>query len=349
MSRTPASTVWQTPLAPEYKNHQGDGPRATPTIVGDRVFAFTGEGLLVAANMGDGKITWSQNVVTQHKGKVADYGMASSPLVVGDLVIVTAGAPQGLRRRVSTEVRRAALGPRATTPTGYSSPALLDVGGRRQVVVFTGSSAIGLTPETGSLLWRYPYETDYDCNIAVPLAVDGKVFISTGENHGSVLLASQATRRQVHGRKKFGSRKGRRACSAPNGRRPFCSMAICTASTTSAARAGDAFDVHQSRDGRAGLAAAAIRQVQPDRRRRQAVFQQHGGRAGRRAGHAQGLRRNRPQAGPRPHTASTVARRRHALSPRRQRNRLPRCQKIPRSSYAEVQRVAAKQPALAFA
>jgi outer membrane protein assembly factor BamB len=180
--------IWKTPLAPEYKNAQGDGPRATPTIIGDRVLAFTGEGLLVAANMSDGNIAWSQNVVTHLKGKVADYGMASSPLVAGDLVIVTAGAP-----KACVAAFRLKSGERAWTAgddaTGYSSPALLDVGGRRQVVVFTGSSAVGLTPETGSLLWRYPYETDYDCNIAVPLAVDGKVFISTGENHGSVLLA----------------------------------------------------------------------------------------------------------------------------------------------------------------
>jgi outer membrane protein assembly factor BamB len=181
-------SVWQTPLSLQYKNSQGDGPRATPTIAGGLVLAFTGEGLLVSASLSDGKIAWSQNVVSQLKGKVADYGMASSPLVVGDLVIVTAGAPKACvaAYRLKTGERAWAAGDDAT---GYSSPALLDVGGRRQVVVFTGSSAIGLAPETGSLLWRHPYETDYDCNIAVPLAVEGKVFISTGENHGSALLA----------------------------------------------------------------------------------------------------------------------------------------------------------------
>jgi outer membrane protein assembly factor BamB len=178
---------WQTPLAPEYKNPQGDGPRATPTIVGDRVLAFTGEGILVAANLSDGKIAWSHNVVSDLKGKVADYGMASSPLVVGDLVIVTAGAPQAC-----IAAYRVKSGEKAWTAgndaTGYSSPALLNVGGKLQVVVFTGSSALGLVPETGKMLWRYPYETDYDCNIALPVAVDGHVLISSGENHGSVLL-----------------------------------------------------------------------------------------------------------------------------------------------------------------
>jgi outer membrane protein assembly factor BamB len=178
---------WQTPLAPEYKNPQGDGPRATPTIVGDRVLAFTGQGILVATNLSDGKIAWSHNVVTDLKGKVADYGMASSPLVVGDLVIVTAGAPQACvaAYRITSGEKAWAAGNDAT---GYSSPALLNVAGKPQVVVFTGSSALGLVPETGKILWRYPYETDYDCNIAMPVAVDGHVLISSGENHGSVLL-----------------------------------------------------------------------------------------------------------------------------------------------------------------
>jgi outer membrane protein assembly factor BamB len=179
--------LWQTALAPEYKNPQGDGPRATPTIIGNRVLAYTGEGILVAANLSDGKVAWSHNVVTELRGKVADYGMASSPLVVGDLVIVIAGAPQACvaaYRLVSGE-RAWAAGDDAT---GYSSPALLNVGGKSQLVVVTGSSALGLAPESGNILWRYPYKTDYDCNIAMPLAVEGHVLISSGENHGSVLL-----------------------------------------------------------------------------------------------------------------------------------------------------------------
>jgi outer membrane protein assembly factor BamB len=179
--------TWQTALAAEYKNNQGDGPRATPTIEGDRVFAFTGEGTLVVANVSDGKRLWSHNVVQQNGGKVADYGMASSPLVVGDLVIVTAGAPRAcvVAYRASSGERVWAAG---DDPTGYSSPALLDVGGRQQLVVFTGGSALGIDPRSGGILWRHAYETDYDCNIATPIAVGGNVLLSSGENHGSVLL-----------------------------------------------------------------------------------------------------------------------------------------------------------------
>jgi outer membrane protein assembly factor BamB len=180
-------TQWETPLAPEYKNGQGDGPRATPTIEGERVFAFTAEGTLVAAGLSDGKILWSHNVVKDLRGKVADYGMASSPLVSDQLVIVTAGAPQAcaVAYRVNTGERAWAAG---DDPAGYSSPSLLNVAGRLQAVVFTGGSVLSLQPESGKILWRHTYETDYDCNIATPISLGDNVFISSGENHGSVLL-----------------------------------------------------------------------------------------------------------------------------------------------------------------
>jgi outer membrane protein assembly factor BamB len=65
---------------------------------------------------------------------------------------------------------------------------LLNIGGRQQLVVFTGNAAVGLAPESGAVLWRYEYETDYECNIATPVAVNGQIFISSGENHGCALL-----------------------------------------------------------------------------------------------------------------------------------------------------------------
>ena len=86
--------LWKTPLAPAYENAQGDGPRATPSIDGESVYAYTGEGVLAALNFKTGEMIWSHNVVKELDGKPSDYGMSSSPLIVGDQVIVCAGAPQ---------------------------------------------------------------------------------------------------------------------------------------------------------------------------------------------------------------------------------------------------------------
>lgn len=185
--------IWKTPAALAYKNGQGDGPRATPTIAGDRVFAFTGEGILVACNLADGAIAWSQNTPALFSGKPAEYGMACSPLVAGENVVVTVGAPKASLAAFNMKTGKLAWTAGSSEPAGYSSPALLKVGGKTQLVAMTGHSAIGVDPADGSLLWRYPFKTDYNCNTATPLAVDGRVFISSGENHGCVLLNLKPT------------------------------------------------------------------------------------------------------------------------------------------------------------
>lgn len=179
--------IWQTPLAPEYQNAMGNGPRATPAIAGEHVFVFTGEGILSAHQFEDGKQLWSHNVLKELSGKEAEYGMACSPLVVGDQVIVTAGAAKGTLVAFDTKSGKQ-LWTAGKDPAGYSSPALLNVGGRKQIVAFTGNSALGVDPAKGSVLWRYPFKTNFDCNITTPLEIKGNVFLSSGEDHGSVLL-----------------------------------------------------------------------------------------------------------------------------------------------------------------
>jgi outer membrane protein assembly factor BamB len=183
--------LWETAVAPQYENTMGNGPRATPTIAGDTVFAFTGEGILAALRLHDGQLLWSHNVVRDHGGKPANYGMASSPLVVDDLVVVTAGAPDATVVAYDAATGRKVWAT-GNDPAGYSSPVLLKLGGRRQVVIFSGAAVLGLAPQTGELLWRHPYVTDFECNIAAPLQVDDKVFVSAGENHGCVLLTITA-------------------------------------------------------------------------------------------------------------------------------------------------------------
>ena len=180
--------IWQTPLAPEYRNAMGNGPRATPAIAGDHVFVFTGEGILSAHNFQDGKQLWSHNVLKELSGKEAEYGMACSPLVVGEQVVVTAGAAKGTLVAFETKSGKQ-LWTAGKDPAGYSSPALLNVGGRQQIVAFTANSALGVDPAKGTLLWRYPFKTNYECNIVTPLEIKGQVFLSSGEDHGSVLLA----------------------------------------------------------------------------------------------------------------------------------------------------------------
>ncbi|MFN6107786.1 MAG: PQQ-binding-like beta-propeller repeat protein [Planctomycetaceae bacterium] len=180
--------LWRTDLAAAYRNPMGDGPRSTPTVAGEQVFALTGQGTLAALKLQDGSAVWSVDLLDQLQASPADYGMACSPLVVGDRVIVTIGAAEATVVALDTRTGKILWRAGQDFPAGYSSPALLEAGGRKQLVVFHGAGALGLDPQSGAELWSYPYVTDFSCNIATPLAIDGGIFLSAGENHGSVLL-----------------------------------------------------------------------------------------------------------------------------------------------------------------
>jgi len=188
LNTTNGETLWKSRIAPAYSNTMGDGPRGTPAIRDGVVYAYSGEGILAAINLKDGTALWQRDAVTQQNGKPAEYGMACSPLVMEDAVVVCVGAPQASVAAYHPKTGKPLWTAGAKDAAGYSSPTLLTLAGREQLVAFTGGSAIGLDPKSGTLQWQYPYKTAYNCNIAVPQAIDGKLFLSSGENHGSVLL-----------------------------------------------------------------------------------------------------------------------------------------------------------------
>lgn len=180
--------LWQVDVSPTYKNSMGNGPRATPTVDNGTVYVFTGEGILAALNAKDGKILWSANTLKLVGGKPADYGMSSSPLVTKDGVVVHVGATNGC-----VACFGAKTGERKWTAgkefAGYSSPILATLAGRQQIVALVGSEVLGIDPVDGTVLWKYWFDTEYNCNTANPVVIDDStLLISAGENHGSVIL-----------------------------------------------------------------------------------------------------------------------------------------------------------------
>tara|TARA_Y100001968_G_scaffold110632_1_gene100131 strand:- start:158 stop:1441 length:1284 start_codon:yes stop_codon:yes gene_type:complete len=181
-------TKWETVIAPAYTNAMGNGPRAFPAIAKGQAFVFSGEGILASIDLETGKLNWKHDTIKEYKGKVADYGMAASPLVVGNFVIVTTGHQNGVAiAAYSVENGEFMWQTNFADPIGYSCPAFLEVAGVKQLVVFTGSHLRGLST-LGDPLWEYRYVTAYDCNIVTPLIVGKDIFISSGEDHGAVRL-----------------------------------------------------------------------------------------------------------------------------------------------------------------
>lgn len=184
--------LWKTALAPAYENAMGNGPRATPVVQDGMVYVFTGEGILAALAADSGLLKWSVNTPEELFSKPAEYGMASSPLISGDNVVVQVGSHRGtvaaFDRKTGKQVWAA-----GTCKAGYSSPILASLAGRDQIVAFAGDQAMGLDPADGKVLWNYDFETDYQCNTATPVVLnDSTVLISSGENHGSAVLKVSA-------------------------------------------------------------------------------------------------------------------------------------------------------------
>ena len=193
LDRNSGSMKWETAVAPAFRNSMGNGPRAYPLCAVGKAFVFTGEGILAAVNLADGKLIWKVDTVNQLKGRVADYGMACSPLLVNDHVVVTTGHAQGsaLAAYKVSDGSSAWVRPWGDR-IGYSSPAVIDVAGQSQVVAYTGSNLRGVSL-SGEDLWKHAYVTPYDCNIVTPLKIGNDLFISSGENHGAALLGVKKT------------------------------------------------------------------------------------------------------------------------------------------------------------
>jgi outer membrane protein assembly factor BamB len=137
-----------------YESNGGAGPRATPTISGDRVYAFGATGILNALDARSGAVIWSRNVATDTSRRIPDWGFASSPLVMGDIVIVAAAGTLAAYD-VKTGI------PRWRGPSyggSYSSPHRATIDGVEQVVLLGGPGAISVDPATGTVLWQHEWD-----------------------------------------------------------------------------------------------------------------------------------------------------------------------------------------------
>jgi outer membrane protein assembly factor BamB len=179
--------VWETPTTRSYSNDRGNGPRGTPTIDGDRLYAMAGDGTLVCLDAATGKTIWSQNVVQQYRARVTEWGMSESPLIDGDRLIVMPGGRGA--SLISLNKRDGKLQWKSgDDEAGYSSAIVVEVSGIRQVIALSGESAMSVMEDNGEMLWRYPKIANRTANIATPIYHDGYVFISTDYGTGCALL-----------------------------------------------------------------------------------------------------------------------------------------------------------------
>lgn len=148
------------------------GPRATPTVDGDRVYALGATGSLVCARVLDGRVQWERSFPRDFGTELPAWGMASAPLVHGDLLIaVVYGRPAAkvvaFDKYSGEEVWRA-LSSENSGP-GYSQPILLRHAGRSMLIVWHAGGLAAIDAETGTVIWEELFRTRMETPIATPV------------------------------------------------------------------------------------------------------------------------------------------------------------------------------------
>ncbi len=167
----------------------GDGPRATPTWHEGRLYALGATGELRCLDARSGRRIWSRNILSDNQAENITWGMAASPLIVDDKVIVLPGGPGGRSVVAYDRLTGNPAWKSLDDRQAYTSPQLVTLAGRRQILAVSARRAMGLAVENGSLLWEYPWTTHSDINVAQPIMTAGnRFFISAGYDHGAALV-----------------------------------------------------------------------------------------------------------------------------------------------------------------
>jgi outer membrane protein assembly factor BamB len=171
--------IWAAEYAVAYnKLDYGNGPRSTPTLHDGRVYTLGAVGHLRCTDAATGKQLWFIDLVAEAGAKIPEWGLAASPIIWNELVIVHPGGnPQGcimaFNRHTGKEAWRS-----GDDPAGYATPILIRHAGHEQLICWTPLHVVGLDPATGQQHWSIPYKVTYGVSIATPLFRDGIVFVS---------------------------------------------------------------------------------------------------------------------------------------------------------------------------
>src|SRR5436190_8932668 len=169
LNRADAKTVWATALGPRLGQDRGPGPRGTPTVENDRLYALTEAGNLGCLKTTDGSIVWQRNILKDFGGHNPKWLISESPLIDGDRLIVTPGGEGASIVALDKATGKTVWTTKELSDeAGYSSCIAADIGGVRTIIGFTGQAGVGVRASDGKLMWRYEPVSNRTANIATP-------------------------------------------------------------------------------------------------------------------------------------------------------------------------------------
>ena len=184
--------IWIADYPTHYQDDFGfdEGPRATPSIVDGMACTFGAEGMLNCWDLASGKDIWRVDTKDQFTAAKGFFGMACSPLVEGDAVIVNIGGGQGAGVAAFEKSSGKLLWKATDDEASYSSPVAATFDGKRYVLVFNREGLVALDPANGKVFFRFHWRSreHASVNAATPLVIGGDVFVSASYGTGAAML-----------------------------------------------------------------------------------------------------------------------------------------------------------------
>lgn len=186
-------SVWQhryaAPVdAAEFASRYGHGPRSTPLIAGDRIFAIGFNGRLTCLDKKTGTAQWTVDLTGKFDAKLPRWGYANSPIAFENNIIVPVGGKGAALVALDQSTGRV-VWKRHDFENSYGSPVLIDAEGERQLVCLMAREIVAVNPANGDLLWQHPHEGQWLNNIPNPIwGADQLLFVTSEGNAGSRVL-----------------------------------------------------------------------------------------------------------------------------------------------------------------
>ena len=186
--------LWNYPVGKAWKDMMGSGPRSTPTVADGIVYVLGAHGTLAAVDTATGRELWRQELSETLGARPPTWGISTSPLVEGDMLILDAGGRGGHSVVALDRGTGKLVWHSESDKAGYAMPLPLVIGDSRQVVMFTGTQVLGVDPADGTVLWKRPWKTSYDVNAATPVFIPpNRLFVASGYSTGGALFELEPT------------------------------------------------------------------------------------------------------------------------------------------------------------
>jgi outer membrane protein assembly factor BamB len=195
LSESDGKELWWTRIASKARAGYDQGPRCTPTVDGDLLYALGMSGDLVCLESATGKLVWKKNLIKDFKGRVGGWKYSESPVVDGDRLLVTPGGKDNtivaLNKRTGDLIWGSKIP--GNTEAAYSSLVVADVQGQKQYIQFLSTHVVGISAKDGKYLWTYGADRFPGIVCTTPICHDSQVYAaaSYGKGGGAVKLTGQ--------------------------------------------------------------------------------------------------------------------------------------------------------------